>query len=338
VSKTRYTAGACARLPACNLNVHIDFRVAAHGTGLAATGSMLPLLSLLCAGVLLTPVAQSVPGEIVGHKIPIPGNKVEGTTAKLSEVEAEMVARLPPQQQAERLLQYAISHHIGATDAIKVRVKEWLGHITRTPSLDTLVEVAINGDDLRVRAAAWEVELAAFGMARTKAQVDALLRDIEPDPRDADQQIWLLGLLANRGVETERIHNELRVLMHALDEGVRLRAIEAIAFIGTDATVEDLVEAFHHDPSFSVRIQGGGCGLAHCGMLTRAQRMQAVPGLIRMVEDKQLDPATLPYGFRALREITDEALPDDSRQWRDWYAAHGVEATEKFRKFSGGGV
>jgi hypothetical protein len=42
--------------------------------------------------------------------------------------------------------------------------------------------------------------------------------------------------------------------------------------------------------------------------------------------------ATVSYGYRALREITDETLPDDSRQWRTWYAAHGVEATEKFRK------
>ena len=105
--------------------------------------------------------------------------------------------------------------------------------------------------------------------------------------------------------------------MQAPDERVRLRAIEAIAFIGTDATVEDLVEAFHHDPSFGVRIEGGGCGLAHCGMLTRAQRMQAIPGLIDMVEDKLLDPATLPYGYRALREITDETLPDDSRPMAD---------------------
>jgi hypothetical protein len=68
-------------------------------------------------------LAQSAPGEIVGQKIPVPGETVEGTTARLSEVEAEIVARLPAQGQAERLLQYAISHHLGATDEIKTRVK-----------------------------------------------------------------------------------------------------------------------------------------------------------------------------------------------------------------------
>jgi hypothetical protein len=68
-------------------------------------------------------------------------------------------------------------------------------------------------------------------------------------------------------------------------------------------------------------------------MLTRAQRMQAVPLLVEMVEDPQLDAETVSYGYRALREITDETLPDDARQWRTWYAAHGAEATEKFRKY-----
>ena len=58
------------------------------------------------------------------------------------------------------------------------------------------------------------------------------------------------------------------------------------------------MQAFHHDPAFGVRIQGGGCGLAHCGMLTRAQRMQAVPGLMTMVEDPQLDAETRKYVSR----------------------------------------
>ncbi len=96
--------------------------------------------------------AQTVPGEIAGHKIHVPGEKVDGTTQKLSEVEAEIVARLPPQSQAERLLQYAISHHIGATDEIKLSVKSWRGNIKRSDALATLMDVAINGSDLRPRS------------------------------------------------------------------------------------------------------------------------------------------------------------------------------------------
>jgi hypothetical protein len=282
----------------------------------------------------LSPLAaQSAPGEIVGRKLPVPGARVEGTTAKLSEVEAEMVARLAPQPQVERLLQYAISHHAGATDEIKARVRGWRGQISRTEALATLLDVAMNGDDLRVRAAASEIELAVLNMAKATAQVDVLLAQIKASPSDSRQAIWILGFLANRGIDTERIHGELRVWTHASDEMVRYQAVAAISYIGTDDTVPDLLDAFHHDSSRYVRIDGGGCGLAHGGMLTRAQRMQAVPRLIEMVEDRQLDMETRLYGYRALREITDETLADDARLWRDWYAAHGAETTEKFRKF-----
>ena len=281
--------------------------------------------------------AQTAPGEIAGHNVPVPGRRVAGTTAKLSEVEAEMVARMPPQGQAERLLQYAISRHVGATDEIKARVGDWRGRIRRTETLNTLMDVALNGADLRVRAAAVEIELAAQNVAKTPEQVDLLLRHVQANPKDAKFQIWLLGLLGNRGVEADRIHNLLRAILHASeDEEVRLRAISAIGYLGTDETVPDLVNAFHHDPSFNVRINGGGCGLAHCGMLTRAQRMLALPGLMEMLEDPKLDRQTREYGYRALREITDETIPDDARRWRDWYAAHGAETTEKFRRFEDG--
>ena len=281
--------------------------------------------------------AQQAPGEIAGHKVPVPGEKVEGTTAKLSEVEAELVAAMLPQDQAERLLQYAISHHVGATEDLKARVKGWRGAITFTPSLETLLDVARNGDDLRVRAAAIEIELAALNIAKTAAQVDGLLRAIAVSPQDARQEIYVLGILANRGVETDRIHNELRVLTRSDQYLVRYQAYAAIANIGTDETVRDLVDGFHHDPSSMVRINGGGCGLAHCGMLTRAQRMLAIPGLIEMVEDKALGAVDVSYGYRALREITDETLPDNARLWREWYAVHGAETTDKFRRFEDGG-
>ena len=299
--------------------------------------------ALLCAllagcvvGLSSPLLAQSSPGEIGGHKIPVPGERVEGTTAKLSEVEAELVARMDPQGQAERLLQYAISHHVGATDDLKARVKGWRGLIAFTPALNTLLDVARNGDDLRVRAAAIEVELAAMNIAKSAAQVEALLGAIAASPPDARREIFILGDLANRGVETDRIHQELRMLTGSPQPQVRFQAYAAIAQIGTDGTVLDLVDAFHHDPSSMVRIDGAGCGLAHCGMLTRAQRMLAIPGLIEMVEDRALAPVDVTYGYRALREITDQTLSDNPRLWREWFAAHGAETTDRFRRFDDG--
>jgi len=296
--------------------------------------SLRVLLALICAVLLSVQAAsQSMPGEIVGHKLPLPGEPVHGTTDQLSEVEREMVDHLNPQQQAERLLQYAISHHRGATDEIKARAKRWRSQIQMTDSMRTLMDVALNGDDLRVRAAVFEIDLAIAGIAKTREQAEGLLESAENDPPHAELGIWYLGLLANCGMEIGRIHSQLRVWAHSENEQVRLRAVSAIADIGTDDTVPDLVDAFHYDPSFRVRIDGAGCGLAHCGMLTRAQRMQAVAGLIEMVEDKKLDAETVKYGYRALREITDQTLGDEPVRWREWYAAHGAETTERFRQF-----
>jgi hypothetical protein len=304
-------------------------------TGRLACRPFLVAVATAVAALILPPRlgAQTAPGEIAGHKLPVPGERVEGTTAKLSEVEAAMVAAMGPQGQAERLLQYAISHHLGATDDIKARVKGWRGAIAFTPTLNTLLDVARNGDDLRVRAAAIEIELAALNIVKTTAQVDALLGRIAPNPPGARQEIYMLGLLANRGVDAARIHDELRLLTRSEQDLVRYQAYAAIANIGTDDAVRDLVEAFHHDPSRVVRIDAGGCGLAHCGMLTRAQRMLAIPGLLDLIDDKALDAVDVAYGYRALREITDETLPDDAPAWRQWYAAHGAETTDRFRKF-----
>ena len=291
-------------------------------TGLACA----VLTSALAAG-------QSLPGEIVGRKLPLPGDPVQGTTDQLSEVEREMVDRLEPQPQAERLLQYAISHHRGATDEIKARAKRWCGQIKMTDAMRTLMDVALNGDDLRVRAAVFEIDLAIGNIAKTPEQAETLIQAAQADPANVELPIWYLGFLANRGVETGRIHSELRNWAHNGTEEVRFRAVSAIGDLGTDDSIPDLVNAFHHDSSFHVRIDGGGCSLAHCGMLTRAQRMQAVPDLIEMVEDPKLDAETVKYGYRALREITDQTLGDEPSQWRQWYAVHGRETTEQFRQF-----
>jgi HEAT repeat protein len=277
--------------------------------------------------------AQTAPGELTGHKLPPPGEPVKGTTARMSEVEYDIVNGLDTQKQAEMLLQFAISHHRGATDEIKRRAPEWVGKIKSTESMNTLLEVALNGDDLRVRAACIEIELATLNIPKSNAEAEKLIQAVTNDSSKELLAISELGMLANRGVEPDRIHNELKAWMRAQDDRVREAAVSAISFIGTDDTVPDLLEAFHHDASSFVQIQGGGCGLAHCGMLTRAQRMLAVPGLIEMVEDKQLSAEMRPYGYRALREITDQTIGDDPAQWREWYAAHGAETTERFRRF-----
>src|SRR4029079_3269176 len=97
--------------------------------------------------------------------------------------------------------------------------------------------------DLRVRAAAIEIDLAARGLSKTVAQVDALSARINLDPSGAQAEIYALGLLANRGGAVDRMCDDLRRLAQSEHALVRYQAVAAIANIGTDDTVRDLVEA-----------------------------------------------------------------------------------------------
>ena len=64
---------------------------------------------------------------------------------------------------------------------------------------------ALNSDDLRVRAAAIEIDLAYRNVEKTTAAVDRM----EQDARSGEQgprtnALWDIALLGNRGIEPER--------------------------------------------------------------------------------------------------------------------------------------
>jgi hypothetical protein len=67
-------------------------------------------------------------------------------------------------------------------------------------------------------------------------------------------------------------------------------------------------------------------------MMTREQRMKAVPGLIELADDPSLDATTRNWVYQALREITGVNIGNDPAQWRNWYAAHGAEKVREIRK------
>src|SRR5262249_61253550 len=88
-------------------------------------------------------------------------------------------------------------------------------------------------------------------------------------------------------------------------------------------------EVFRTDPEPAVR-ERAACGLAQSGMLTREQRMKAVPGLISLADDASLDATTHSWVYQALREITNVNLPNEPAAWRNWFSAHGAEKTREF--------
>jgi HEAT repeat protein len=138
--------------------------------------------------------------------------------------------------------------------------------------------------------------------------------------------LWALGLLGNRGVETDRV---VQVLTgHLKDSGKdsedsRRWAVEGLALVGTTPTIAPLLDSMHNDPSGVVR-ERAACSIAESGMLSHEQRLTAVPQLINYSDDPAIDAQTHAWAFQALHDITKQPLPNDSSAWRNWYQNSSV--------------
>src|ERR1700688_603252 len=241
--------------------------------------------------------------------------------AKLSDHEIEEIAALPIQQQAERLLERAVNHYDGALELIGKSVDSWFGQLELQGQLSSLLTTALNSNDLKVRGAALEIELAGYNLPKRAESADNLIERIRREPSARPWALWMLGVLGNRGVETHRAFVALMDHRNDPDEQTRYWAVEGLSMLGTDDTVRPLLEAFRSDPSPLVR-ERGGCSLAQSGMLTREQRLRAVPELLKMTDDATLDDATRGWVFQALRDITGASIAAQPDAWRAWWAQH----------------
>ena len=255
-----------------------------------------------------------------------------------AELSATDLDRERPQKQAELLLERAVSHSAADPSQINAQIEAqiesrsdaWRGHLQWDSQLGDLTTVALNSNDLSVRASAIEVQLAAYGLTKTESTVDAMVR--QADSRDHRQKIWALwalGLLGNRGLEPDHV---VQVLAAHLKEGqkgnndkekekeedTRRWAVEGLALVGTTSTIAPLLETMRNDPSPVVR-EHAACSLAQSGMLSREQRRIAVPQLIDYSADSSLDAQTRAWAFQALADITQQRLPNDTAAWRNWY-------------------
>jgi hypothetical protein len=237
----------------------------------------------------------------------------------LSEHEMENFDRMSPQNQARMLLERSVNHYQGANDQIARRASGWRGKIKIEGTMNSIFMTALNSDDLRVRAAAIEIDLAARNVEKETAAVDRM----EQDARSGDQAsrvnaLWSIALLGNRGIETVRASEILQASLHDPNVNIRYWAVEGLAYLGTDETVAPLLQMFHDDPSPMIR-ERAACGLAQSGMLSEKQRRSAVPKLLDFADDPSLDPNTHEWVFHALRDITGQTLPHDAAAWRAWY-------------------
>jgi hypothetical protein len=231
--------------------------------------------------------------------------------------------RQRPQKQAEILLARAVSRNDGATDQIQARLEGWHGKLHWDSQISDLTTVALNSNDQSVRASAIEVQLAAYGLSKNDSTADALVRRADfGDHAQKTWALWALGLLGNRGVQTDRVVQVLTAHLQGpsrdSDEDSRRWAVEGLALVGTTPTIAPLLETMHNDPSAMVR-ERAACSLAESGMLSHEQRLTAVPQLIDYSGDPALDAQTRAWAFQALADITKQRLPNDSGAWRSWY-------------------
>lgn len=261
--------------------------------------------------------------EQVTKFLTLQGEPQPASPAVLSEHEIEGLDRKTPQQQAELLLERSVNHYEGANDQIVARSASWWGKLKLTPRFNSLITTALNSNDLRVRAAGIELDLAAMGAVKAPATVERLAEQAASGPRtERVWALWKLGLLGNRGVVPERVNEILVAQLQDSDPEVRHWAVEGLAYLGTNETIAPLLQEFHDDPSPMVR-ERAGCSLAQSGMLTQAQRHSVIPRLLEYADDASLDTQTHGWVYQALRDITGQTLPNDSSSWRSWYSTSG---------------
>ena len=237
----------------------------------------------------------------------------------LSEHELERLDEMPPQDQATLLLERSINHYQGANQQIARRVDGWRGRISLDERLNQLFVTAINSDDLTVRVAGIEIDLAARAIEKSTATVDRLeqiARSGEQGPRV--NALWDLALIGNRGVDQAHIEEILLSGLHDHNENIRYWVVEGLAYLATDTAIAPLLDTFGNDPSAMIR-ERAACGLAQSGMFSAEQRRSAVPRLLDDLEDGALDVETRRWAFQALRDITGRNLPHDPAAWRRWY-------------------
>ena len=237
----------------------------------------------------------------------------------LSEHHLEKLDGMPPQAQAEFLLERSINGYQGANAEIERRVPGWRGKLEPSDRFETLFRMAINSDDLRVRIAAIEINIVTRKLDKSAAAVDRL----EPLARGAEQgpranALWDLGLIGGRGVEQARIAQILLASVNDDNVNIRYWAVEGLAYLATNDVIDPLLTIFHDDPSPMIR-ERAACSLAQSGMLTNDQRMKAVPRLLDFAGDFSLDDQTRGWVFQALRDITGQSLPRDPSAWRAWF-------------------
>jgi hypothetical protein len=250
----------------------------------------------------------------------------------MTDADVQRVLALPAQAQAEELLERVIGHDERALQLFDQQVESWVGHIHKSDRLGQLEQRSRFSKDLRVRYANADINLALDGWHKNEEAANLLVERARTDQHYRAAAVYFLGMLAGRGVDYERIHEVvLNYARYDKEAAVRQWAVEGMRYLGKDEVLDELFTSFKEDPATIVRDRAG-CNISDCGNFMRKQRMRMVPKLIDLAMDASTTPQTRKWCFLALREITDENLPEDGVAWRRWYEEHGAEKMAEFER------
>ena len=252
--------------------------------------------------------------------------------AALTDEDEQRLHTMTPQAQAEELLERALQHDSRALELFEQNIwtSEWLGRIKLSDRMKQLERRTQFSSDLRVRYANADLNLSMDGWQKTDQSADLLIERARRDPQYRAAAVYFLGMLAGRGVAYERIHPVLLdYAKHNPIQTVRLWAVEGMRYLETDEALDELFDSFTHDSSMQVRDRAG-CNVSDCGNFKRAQRMRMVPKVLALASDGSASAQMRNWAFLALREITDQNLPNDVTAWQNWYSQHGAEKLAQF--------
>lgn len=222
----------------------------------------------------------------------------------------------PAQLTAEQLLQRVASGDAAAADEVLAHSSEWTGKTQRTPKSEQLVTVALNSPDLHIRQAALQAEIALDGVTLDEAGL-TYVQSVLGNPQQRIWALWMLGALANRGVETDHNAKIIESYLADTDVNVRAASVDALGIVATDETVPMMLDRFRNDPSPVVQ-ERAACGLAQSGMYTQTQRVTASRNLVDWLDDSLLTQQQHGWAVQALSDISGQHFGNDVTAWRRW--------------------
>jgi hypothetical protein len=223
------------------------------------------------------------------------------------------------QAEAEGLLERLTRRDAAAANQVLEQSDGWTGKTKTTQKTDQFISTSLNLNDLHVRAAALQAQLALNGIPRD-ASGFAMLEQAAGNPQQRAFAMWMLGALGNRGVDAVHAAKIIEAYLNDPDVAVRSNAVIGLALLGTDETIPMLLERFRNDPSLSVQ-EFAGCGLAESGMYTHAQRRVIAATLVGWLGDSLLSPQQRTWVVQALHDISGQNYGTDSAAWQRWYAS-----------------